>query len=161
MRTSRQLLIPVLNIAIGFVVGLGTANYFSATGHNEDKVIAVSPSRLENAKTGETRPLPIAPGTSEKTAAAILRSATQDSVTNDTRNGDISLSEAIEIRKEPNINEPSPEELIKNQPIELVAIPRFSSQEIHNLEGRLRWESENNAPLASVGNEGLLEHERR
>lgn len=162
MQTTHWLLKPAMNIAIGLVLGLVTANYFAATG-DPDEVTTLSPSAssVDNSKAADAQALPTIPSAPEKTAAATLKPASQESIASNTHNGDISLLEAIEIREEPNTTETPPEELIKYQPMELAATPRFDSQETRDMEERLRWESQNSAPIQSVGNEGLLEHERR
>lgn len=161
MHTLNQLLKSVITLAVGFVLGLGAANYFAAID-NEGKAIATAtaPPPPVTAKIPEAHALSATPNAPIKLAAN-FRPPSKDSVGINMLSEDISLSETIDAsRKESATTEPSPEELAENQPMDRVATPRLSPQEIDDLESKLRLGSENTAPIPSVGNEGLLEHER-
>ena len=157
MQTSKQLLKPTITLAMGFALGLGAAHYFSAVG-NEGKATAPPPS--ETAKTLAAPVLSTTLNAPIKLATQ-LGPPTRDGAGINTPSEDISLSETADAsRKELATTEPSPEELAKNQPIDLAATPRLSLQETDNLENKLRLESENTARIPLERNEGLLEHER-
>jgi hypothetical protein len=156
MQTSNQLLKPVIMLALGLALGLGVANYFAAVG-NEGKATATASPPPASAMTPEAYVLSAALNAPRKLAAN-LGSTTKDSAGINALSEDISLSETVDAgRQETAATEPSPEELAKNPLIERAAAPHLSSQEIDNLESKLR-ESENTAPIP--GNEGLLGHER-
>lgn len=161
MQPSNQLLKPVIMSALGFALGLGAANYFSAAG-NEDKAsaTAAAPPPPAIAKTPEAYALSAAPNAPIKLAAN-LGPPTKDSAGINTLSEDISLSETVDASsQEAAATEPSPEALAKNQPLDRAATPHLSPQETDALESKLRLESENTAPIPSEGNEGLLGHER-
>jgi hypothetical protein len=157
MQPSNQLLKPVIMLALGFALGLGAANYYFAAAGNEDKASAAAPPPPATAKAPEAYVLSAAPNAPIKLAAN-LGPLTKDSAGINALSEDISLSETVDAgRQETAATEPSPEALARNPPIDRAAAPQLSSQEIDNLENKLR-ESENTAPIP--GNEGLLGHER-
>lgn len=143
-------------------MGLAAANYFAATD-NEGKAIATAtatPHPLELSKIPKDHGLPTVLNAPIKSATN-LEPLPKDSVgINNTLTEDISLLETVDAnRQEWATTEPSPEELAKNQPMDLVATPPLSREEADDLD-KLRLESEGAAPIPLEGNDGLLEHEK-
>lgn len=158
MQTSNQLLKPTIALVLGFVLGLGAANYFS--GADKEDVVATTPSATETVKTSQAYMLPATLNAPIRLAAG-LGPHKKDGMDINTLSADISLPETVDINREQSATtEPSPEELAKSQPMDRAATPRFSPQETDGLESKLRLESENAASIPLETTEGLLEHEK-